>query len=287
MSAHQPNCGSELENSDTITLPKGIIAVDLDDVLSATNEHIAAWHNEKYGTNIGLNDFYYYYYWKNPCWGPPPQTHRKVRDFYATDWVSSILPIEGAQEGTAALRRLGYRLVIITARNEHVRDASWEWTQRHFPGCFEEIICTGQFAVQQRLDGVPGVVQSKGNVISKKLTKAEVCIRIGAKLLIDDSLENAVACAEYVSPSGDGVAPSVLLFGYYQWNKRLSLPEDEHDDMVYARRVELGNGDTNFLVEDVRHGEEALARANEKRQDFVQRVKDWNAVVSYIEASEV
>ncbi|KAG8220059.1 hypothetical protein J3R82DRAFT_1076 [Butyriboletus roseoflavus] len=275
-----PNC--DISSSSFL---KGIIAVDLDDVLSGTNEHIAAWHNEKYGSEIGLNDFYYYYYWKNPCWGPPAQTHKKVRDFYATDWVSSILPIDGAQEGTAALRRLGYRLVIITARNEHVRDTSWEWTKRHFPGCFEEIICTGQFALQQRLDGVPGVDQ--GNVIPKKLSKAEVCIRIGAKLLIDDSLENAVACAEYVSPSGDGLAPPVLLFGDYQWNKRISLPEDEHDDMVYERRVELENGSTDFLVEDARQGEEALARANEKCQNFVQRVKDWKAVVSYVEASEV
>lgn len=203
-----------------------------------------------------------------------------------TNWVESILPIESAQEGIAALRRLGYRLVIITARNGHTRDASWEWTQRHFPGCFEEIICTGQFALQQRLDGVSGV--DEDDVIPRKLTKAEVCIRIGAKLLIDDSLENAVACAEYVSPTGeDGVAPPVLLFGDYQWNKRLSLPEDEHDDMAYERRVELGNGSTDFLVEDARQGEEALARANEKRRNFVQRVKDWKAVVSYVEASEV
>lgn len=124
-------------------------------------------------------------------------------------------------------------------------------------------------------------------MIPKKLTKAEVGIRIGAKLLIDDSLENAVACAEYVSPSGDGDAPPVLLFGDYQWNKRLSLPEDEHDDMAYARRVELGDGDTSFLVEDARQGEEALARAKEKRRNFVQRVKDWKEVVRYVEASEV
>lgn len=208
-----------------------------------------------------------------------------MKEFYATNWVESILPIDGAQEGAAALRRLGYRLVIITARNEHVRDASWEWVQRHFPGCFEEIICTGQFALQQRLDGVPGVDQA--NVIPKKLTKAEVCIRIGAKLLIDDSLENTVACAEYVSPNGDGAAPPVLLFGDYQWNKRLSLPEDEHDEMAYARRVELRNGDTSFLVGDIRQGEEALARANEKRRNFVRRAKDWKEVVSYVETSVV
>lgn len=39
-----PNCAPELENGDINHLPspKRIIAVDLDDVLSSTNEHIAA-----------------------------------------------------------------------------------------------------------------------------------------------------------------------------------------------------------------------------------------------------
>ncbi|KAG9314615.1 hypothetical protein JVU11DRAFT_5419 [Chiua virens] len=268
------------QSSDhAISQYKGVIAVDLDDVLSNTNEHIAAWHNETYGSNIGLDNFYYYYYWKNPGWGPPGQTHKKVREFYETNWVPSILPVDGAQEGVAALRRLGYRLVIITARNEYVRDASWEWVQRHFPSFFDEIICIGQFAAQQSLPG--------NNVIHKKLTKAEVCIKIGVKLLIDDSLENAMGCAEYVSPSGDGVSPPVWLFGDYQWNKRLSLPEDEDDDMTYARRVELRNGDTSFLVEDIRRGEEALTRVNKKRPDSVRRVKAWKEVVGYLEALEI
>lgn len=196
--------------------------------------------------------------------------------------MPSIQPIDGAQEGTTALRRLGYRLVIVTARNEHLRDASWEWTQQHFPGCFQDLICTGQFAVQQRPDGV-----DQANGIPKKITKADVCIRIGAKLLIDDSLENAVAFAEHVPTTEDTVVPPVLLFGNYQWNKRLSFPEDERDDMTYARRVELRNGDTSFLAEDAQLCEDALARVNERRQNFVQRAKNWKEVVRYVEALEV
>ena len=33
------------------------IAVDLDDVLAATNERVAEMHNECYGTNMTLKDF--------------------------------------------------------------------------------------------------------------------------------------------------------------------------------------------------------------------------------------
>ncbi|KAF9229611.1 hypothetical protein BS17DRAFT_771681 [Gyrodon lividus] len=257
---------------------KGIIAVDLDDVLSKTNEKIAEWHNETYGTHMGLDDFYYYYYWKNPYWGTPVETHEKVRKFYKTDWISKALPAEGAQMGVQALRKLGYRLVIVTARSHHVHDASWEWAQRHFDGCFEKIICTGQFATQQRADG------AKEAQVLKKLSKAEVCISIGAKLLIDDSMENAVACAYHVSSDGEGDPPSVVLFGDYQWNKRLSLQEDERDDMTYTRRVELSNEDISFLEEDVRRGDEALAQANKKRVGLVKRLKDWEEVVKYVES---
>jgi len=85
------------DNQGVAPLPplKGIIAVDLDDVLSSTNEYIArcsylcshrggfsqTWsvrtgHNENYGSNLALNDFYYYYYWK-VC----PSLHSK-RDLF-------------------------------------------------------------------------------------------------------------------------------------------------------------------------------------------------------------
>jgi len=41
-----------------------VIAIDLDDVLSQTNQIVAEWHNSTYGTNMDLSSFYYYYYWK-------------------------------------------------------------------------------------------------------------------------------------------------------------------------------------------------------------------------------
>ncbi|KIK99784.1 hypothetical protein PAXRUDRAFT_822400 [Paxillus rubicundulus Ve08.2h10] len=260
---------------------KGIIAVDLDDVLSKTNAKIAEWHNETYGTSMFVNDFYYYYYWKNPYWGTPVETHGKVRDFYKTDWISNALPVDGAQRGVQALRKLGYRLFIVTARSQHVHDASSEWVQRYFDGCFEKIICTGQFAAQQLPDGA-----AEEHVVLKKLSKAEVCISLGANLLIDDSMENAMACANHVSCDGDGLPPPVVLFGNYQWNKRLSLPEEERGDMTYTGRVELNNGDISFLEEDVRRGDEGLAQANEKRPGVVRRLKDWEEVVSYVKSLE-
>ncbi|KAJ7923074.1 hypothetical protein B0H13DRAFT_1981584 [Mycena leptocephala] len=57
-----------------------VIAVDLDDVLSQTNRMVAQWHNDKFGTEMDLSQFYYFYYWKNPFWGTPQETYEKVNE---------------------------------------------------------------------------------------------------------------------------------------------------------------------------------------------------------------
>ncbi|KIJ68699.1 hypothetical protein HYDPIDRAFT_82261 [Hydnomerulius pinastri MD-312] len=255
---------------------KTIIAVDLDDVLSQTNDEVIKWHNDTYeGSKMSLENFYYYYYWKNPYWGPPAETHDKVRRFYETNWITNAQPIDGALKGIRALQAMGYRLIIVTARGETTRPVSEAWVNKHFPECFEKILCTGQFANAQQKPGEP-------HTQSLKLSKAQVCIKEGAKLLIDDSMENALACANYAgSADGAGDSPRVLLFGDYQWNKRLSRSEDESDPhTVYETRVREEG--TAFLEKDIALGIEAIGQANQKRPGGVIRVKDWAAVVEHV-----
>ncbi|OAX44907.1 hypothetical protein K503DRAFT_13335 [Rhizopogon vinicolor AM-OR11-026] len=259
-----------------------VIAIDLDDVLCSTNIELAEWHNKVYGTQMTLSDFYYYYYWKNPFWGTPLTTRAKVWQFYISGQMSQARPVPGAREGIEALRALGYRLIIVTARSKEGQADSWAWVERWFPGCFHSMICTGQFLnapgkpVQ---DGVGAMTSAhKNNDIFTKLSKAQVCIDIGAKLLIDDSLENALACVNYIPLDGVAKPPPVLLFGSYEWNKRLSLASEERDDMVYDVRFKIEGG--KFLDEDVKRGDEALEQANAKYS--VRRVKDWSEVVRHV-----
>jgi hypothetical protein len=82
------------------------------------------------------------------------------------------------------------------------------------------MICTGQFSnagkPRERKAGTGAMASArKGNEIATELSKAEVCIHIGVNLLIDDSLENALACANYISLDGMTIPPPVLLFGSY------------------------------------------------------------------------
>lgn len=139
--------------------------------LSRKASHSILGHNEVYGTDMKLSEFYCesfcctiyshvspdeisdYYYWRvcvwrrscclvlrsdleiqNPHWGSAQETGRKMREFYGTDRLYNTKPIPGAREGVEALKQLGFRLIIVTARFEDTADQSWEWAQRHFPG---------------------------------------------------------------------------------------------------------------------------------------------------------
>ncbi|KIK99785.1 hypothetical protein PAXRUDRAFT_822402 [Paxillus rubicundulus Ve08.2h10] len=247
-----------------------VIAIDLDDVLSGTNDLVIRWHNETYGTDMDLSEAYYYCYSKNPHWGSTATTRTKVKRFYGSHKLGEALPVPGAREGVYALRTLGFRLVIVTARGTDAYADGWVWVQRWFPGCFDSMTCVGQ-------------VLSNGS--PKRVTKAEVCIDLGAKLLIDDSMDNALACARYLAPDGVAkVPPPVLLFGTYEWNKRMSQPGDESDDMVFDVRVEREGG-TQFLEEDAKKAAQLLESVNATRA-CVLRASDWNEVVRYIVAAQ-
>ncbi|KAJ7293759.1 hypothetical protein C8J57DRAFT_1269922 [Mycena rebaudengoi] len=248
LSALSPPSASELHP---------VIAVDLDDVLSQTNSMIAKWHNEKYGTAMDLSLFYYYYYWKNPFWGTAKETFEKVTQFYSTDTIFRAPPVPGAREGVQSLKDMGYNLVIVTARSPDVADSTWEWVEKYFPGVFAHLVFTGQFKDAHKLHH---------NEILTNLTKSQVCADLKAQVLIDDSAENAIQCSTALSPT------QVLLFGDYEWNKRISGTGDGADEMSFDRRLAAASGkefwkDETLIVPD---GVPLF------------RVKDWSETVRWI-----
>ncbi|KAJ3003493.1 hypothetical protein NUW54_g5268 [Trametes sanguinea] len=91
-----------------------------------------------------LDDFLYYYYWMNPYWGNPEETVEKVEEFWKTDYIDKAPPVPGAKEALTKLKDMGYRLVVVTARQIRELDRSEAWLERNFPGLFETMICTGQ-----------------------------------------------------------------------------------------------------------------------------------------------
>ncbi|KAJ3835417.1 hypothetical protein F5878DRAFT_628007 [Lentinula raphanica] len=242
-----------------------VIAVDLDDVLSQTNAAVARWHNEQFGTNMKLNEFYYYYYWKNPYWGGLRETYQKVKDFYASMQLYDAAPVPGAREGVQDLRDMGYKLIVVTARGSDVKEESWDWVNKWFPGLFDSVICTGQFK-----DAV-----KDGHEIVTKLSKAQVCADLKARLLIDDSSENALQVATSSSP--DTPPTPVLLFGNYEWNKRFSSHSDAVDTMVFETRLQIEGG--REFWKDEKFEDHIPAGAP------LRRVKDWAEVIRYVKSA--
>ena len=99
-----------------------------------------------------------------------------------------------------------------------------------------------------------------------KLLIWQVCFDLGAKLLIDDSAENALQCATSETPT------PVLLFGDYEWNKRLSGPGDMIDEMIFERRF-VANGQREFWKDE---------KVDLPEGAPVHRVKEWEEVVKWV-----
>ena len=97
----------------------------------------------------------------------------------------------------------------------------------------------------------------------------QVCADLKARLLIDDSSENALQ----VSTAAVRPTP-VLLFGEYEWNSRLSSAADAVETMVFDTRL-LIEGGREFWKE-------------ERLEDHIpegaplHRVKDWAAVIRWV-----
>ncbi|KAL0344974.1 UNVERIFIED_CONTAM: hypothetical protein Sradi_4328700 [Sesamum radiatum] len=127
----------------------------------------------------------------------------RVHEFFKTSYFKKgIYPIPGAQKALQNLSKF-CNSSIVTSRQNAIKDHTVEWIEKHYPGLFQEIHFGNHFA----LDG-----QSR--------PKSDICMSLGAKVLIDDNPRYAIECAE--------VGIKVLLFNYensYPWCKTDDIRE--------------------------------------------------------------
>lgn len=100
-----------------------------------------------------------------------------------------------------------------------------------------------------------------------RICSVQVCHQIGAKLLIDDSLENTMKCAEAIPP-----VPS-LLFGDSAWNQRESHYDDIKTELSFDERLKKEGGREWWKDEKVVLPEGVP----------LTRVKDWAEVIAWVE----
>ncbi|EJU00864.1 hypothetical protein DACRYDRAFT_22733 [Dacryopinax primogenitus] len=209
-----------------MTTSAPILAIDLDDTVSATNTTLIQWHNDIHGTALTLDDLYYYHYWKTPGWGNPEEAMKKARTFFGSRHFLERKPVPGAVEALRRLKKAGYKLVIVTSRGDDLKAETEAWIAKYCPDVFEDIHYTGEF-LRMKTD-------ENGNVVRVFKSKAEVLMEIGAVVLIDDCVDHTLHCATF-----EPAIPS-LLFGEYPWGKRQSPLVTQEDYWSYQKRVEKG-----------------------------------------------
>lgn len=174
-----------------------VIAVDIDDVLVPHVQDLLAWHNREYRTNMTPDQ----YRSRDPKdWGAKTikDAIQRVQKFFDTP---DFLEAEPIAEAAEALEKLNdrYDLVVVTARDTIIEEATRRWLNSHFPSLFKEIRFTARLSIE-KIGGA----------------KSTIALTLNAKYLIDDALENAVDAA--------AAGIKVLLFGIYPWNETDSLP---------------------------------------------------------------
>lgn len=97
----------------------------------------------------------------------------------------------------------------------------------------------------------------------------QVCLKLGAKLLIDDSLENALKCVNHPQPT------PTLLFGDNAWNQRAVSYKNIGNELSFEERLKRENG-RKFWEDEVVNIPEHLP---------LTRVPDWEGIIAWVEAA--
>jgi len=186
------------------------VAVDVDEVLArflcSLNNFIEETHDEKYE----LSDFHIYEFrhiWK--C--DQDESNERVHAFFRSPhFAHGILPIDGARETLSQLQDC-FEFDVVTSRQHAIKGETLAWLEEHFSGLLSAV----HFGNHYALEGP-----------SRK--KSEICLEIGASVLIDDNPRYAIEVAE--------AGIDVLLFDWdscYPWTK----PDDIDMEHPLVRRV--------------------------------------------------
>lgn len=166
------------------------IAFDLDDVLASHVESFIVFSNETYGTNLTVGD--YSEDWPG-LWGvTEDEVNKRALEFQTLQRIATFAVKDDAQITLEQLK-IKYDLYVVTARRQHLVNTSIDWINKHFPNVFKEI----HFVPMWELNN--------------KITKGDICKKIGADYLVDDLPRHCNIAAD--------AGIKAILFGDYAWNR--------------------------------------------------------------------
>lgn len=140
---------------------------------------------------------------------------------------------------------MGFEMVIVTARMASEAERTRTWVETVFPDTFSEIYFTSAFESREASDpsgqdipsanSVPEGKNERHRLAYKSIPKpkSQICKLIGAKMLVDDSIENA-----YEVHANAGIP--VALYGDWNWNKKTLNVESAASPKSYEQRIADG-----------------------------------------------
>jgi len=177
------------------------IAVDIDDVLSASAAEFVRFSNERWGMQLSVEHYNEDF---SKAWGVSLEEAMPMAELFLGSGVHGEFAHHEA--AVPVLRDLGrrFKLIVVTSRRKSLKPQTDAWIERHFKDVFDEVVYAGIF------DGV-----DKTSVRERlKQTKAQLCQSLRVDFLIDDQLKHCLAAADC------GI--QALLFGDYPWNRDIS-----------------------------------------------------------------
>lgn len=170
--------------------------MDFDEVTADFISYFLYFHNLMYKTEMKKGEVSSYFLYEAFDIDKKEMGIR-LAEFRSLKLLERIEPSEGAVEGIKKLLEMGYSPHFVTARPETLKEETINWLKKYFKDMEFPVYFTHREA------GMPS------------LKKSEICKSIGAEILIDDYIENALDCAE------NGI--KVFLMDA-PWNQTGSLP---------------------------------------------------------------
>lgn len=154
------------------------IGIDMDSVIAEIMQPMVDFHNNRYHTNLTIDDHTDYNLstvWK--C--DPSDVLFRIFEYYESSYFDSTLPVEGARKGIDYLSKK-HELILITSRPHAIERKTIGWLDKYFPDKFKKVCHTNQVS----------------HAHEKRRKKSEVCREEQITVMIDDAVDYAVDCAE-------------------------------------------------------------------------------------------
>ncbi len=174
------------------------IGIDLDDVVVNFSKSFLNFYNKEYKTNFKIENWNSY--WFGDAFGINNQVVKNVtNDFYNSNYFDEMPLIENARKSIDILAKK-YDVNVITARPRRWGMKTNDFFKKHF-----KFIDLDLYHARDNWDN--------------KLKKSKICRNLNINLMIEDSRENSIQCA---NPNLDS---DVYLLNK-PWNQENSLPEN-------------------------------------------------------------